>query len=169
MKKLNIGIKLLGMVMVLLLLMLSTSGYGILKINAVNQELKEITEYNNPLSDLVAKISITQLNQAVLFEKILFLSKNTTNFAQAQEAWKKFEFHSKQFYQYTQNAFNIVKIARRNSDSQEQYEKLFDLLEEINNRHLGYENHVKHSRILLSKKKSDEILPHMKKVEQKKN
>lgn len=168
MKNLNIGIKLLGMVSLLLLLMIVTSGYGILKINTINHELKEITEYNNPLSDLVAKISITQLNQAVLFERILFLSKDTKKAQPIKEAWEKFEFHSKHFYKYMENAFNITKIAMNNTDSQEQYNKLFSLFEEINNQHLGYEKHVKHARMLLAKKKTDEITPHMEKVERKK-
>lgn len=168
MKKLNIGVKLIGMVAVLLLLMIITSGYGILKVNHINQELNEITEYNNPLSDFATKISITQLNQAVLFEKILFLSKESKNEEQFKEAWRKFEFYSKQFYINMDNAVNLVKKAINNTDSPEQYDKLFILLKEINSKHLGYEKHVKHSRMLLLNNKHDEIPSHIKEVELKK-
>ena len=168
MKNLTIGVKLIGMVSALLLLMMITSGYGILKVNFINHELKEITEYNNPLSDFMTKISITQLNQAVLFERILFLSNDGKNEEQIKVAWENFETQSKQFHISMEEAVNVTKIAVEDTDNPEQYAELSSLLEEINNKHSGYEKHVKHARMLLVKNKTNEIPPHLKEVEQKK-
>ncbi len=168
MKKLTIGVKLLGMVLFLLLLMILTSGYGILKLNFINHELKEITEYNNPLSDFMTKISITQLNQAVLFERILFLSNNSENEDQIKTAWENFETQSKQFHLSMEGAVNVVKRATENTDNPEKYTELSTLIEDINTKHSGYEKHVKHTRMLLVKNKLKEIYPHLKEVELKK-
>ncbi len=167
MKNLNIGIKLLGMVSILLLLMITASGYGILKIDNIGEELTEITEQNNPLSDLVTKISITQLNQAVLFERILFLSTDPANASLIKDAWAKFDSHSKHFYANMEKAFNVSKTAIANAHNQEQYEKILKHLKEINKEHLEYEKHVKHAKMLLIKNKTDQIPPHMEKVELK--
>jgi len=168
MKKLTIGVKLLGMVLFLLLLMILTSGYGILKLNFINHELKEITEYNNPLSDFMTKISITQLNQAVFFERILFLSNDSENEDQIKAAWKNFETQSKQFHLSMEGAANIVKRATENTDDPARYTELSTLIEDINTKHSGYEKHAKHTRMLLGKKQLDEIYPHLKEVELKK-
>lgn len=168
MKKLTIGVKLLGMVLFLLLLMILTSGYGILKLNFINHELKEITEYNNPLSDIMTKISITQLNQAVLFERILFLSNDSENEDQIKAAWENFETQSKQFHLSMEGAVNIVKRATENTDDPTKYGELSTLIEDINTKHSGYEKHANHTRMLLGKKQLNEIYTHLKEVELKK-
>ncbi|BBO83005.1 hypothetical protein DSCO28_35710 [Desulfosarcina ovata subsp. sediminis] len=62
MKSLNIGKKVMGMVGILLLLMVVCSGFGIIKIGNIGDEIKSIAEEDIPLTQAIIEINVNQLN-----------------------------------------------------------------------------------------------------------
>jgi methyl-accepting chemotaxis protein len=53
MKNLKLGVKIIGMVSIILVLMIISNGFGIIKISSIGDEIKGIAEQDIPLTELV--------------------------------------------------------------------------------------------------------------------
>lgn len=70
----SIGKKIRAIVLVLILVQILTSGFGIAKINAISNEFNTIQQEAMPLTEFTADITIKQLESEILIEKLFRLS-----------------------------------------------------------------------------------------------
>ena len=72
-------------IILLLFLIFIIGGISLIGINKIGYEIEEIAEEDMPLIEIFTQISINQLKQAVLFERILHASNNTQNITKTKE------------------------------------------------------------------------------------
>ena len=165
-KRLKIGTKLFGLVSFILVLMILSAGYGIYQIKMINNQVREISEENNPLSELITKINMVQLQQAIRFERILLYSKDTADKDKFDKTWNVFRQYSKDFDKYMDASVQLTKQAVKNHNTSH-YKEVFQRLENIKRSHLEYEKHVHHAKKLLDLKNSDKLIPHVNQLKEK--
>jgi methyl-accepting chemotaxis protein len=73
MKNMKIGTKILGLVTVLIVLMGTLAGYGILQLKSAGDEVKSLDEQEIPLSALVSELTALQKEQEVSLQKAIRL------------------------------------------------------------------------------------------------
>lgn len=156
----------------LLLMMAISSGFGIMKINHVGQELKEIAEQDIPLTEAITEITINQLEQAIWFERALRFGEllvNDPSFAKRlKQAEGKVQEFSSQVDITADKAKELVQHALLSSQSKislEEFEKVDMKLDEIIQNHADYQYHVDHVFSLIHKGSLHEAEKFAEKVE----
>ena len=167
MKNINIGIKIAGMVGSLLILMIAASGYGIIKLNHIGGEMREIAEENIPLADLVTEASIRQLEQAVWFERGLGLFYSGADKKKVMDARVAFTKYAKLFDDNFKKALQLAELATSRADTVElekEFQTIREQLGRIGTEHGEYEKHVGHVLMLLAKGDTRNTGPHIEKL-----
>ncbi len=85
----KIGTKIFGLAGLLLLMIGITSGYGIWQMNKFGVEIEGVAERNLPLSDVMSKIIITELEQMVTIERAFRFAEMTKQDPQAKIEFDK--------------------------------------------------------------------------------
>jgi methyl-accepting chemotaxis protein len=149
MKNLKLGTKIIGMVLILLVLMLISNGFGIIKIGNIGGELKSIAEEDIPLTEMITEITVNQLEQAIHFERALRFGEVLSSKEMAKEglkhAEKEFEKHTllvnDEFKKAEKLAEHVSKTAGTEKTRKE-FEEINHHLKDIDKRHADYEHHV---------------------------
>ena len=63
--------KIISLLSILLILIISVAAVGIISMQSVGLQLEEITEEDIPLTEIVTKVAINQLEQAIWFERMM--------------------------------------------------------------------------------------------------
>jgi len=71
-KNLNIGNRIYLLSFVSFLFLATVSGTALYKMHHIGNKLEEVTKQDIPLTEMISKITVHQLEQAIAFEKILF-------------------------------------------------------------------------------------------------
>lgn len=156
MKNLKISTKIMGVVGLLLLLMAISSGFGILKLGHVGDELVTIAEEDIPLTEAVTEITVNQLEQAVWFERALRFGEVLADKRHAAEglrhAEEKVREHSRLVDEIENKARKLVRHAIQSAHSdedREEFEKFGAQLETITKHHENYEHRVQQAFALI--------------------
>jgi methyl-accepting chemotaxis protein len=156
MKNFKIGTKIMGAVGILLLLMAISSGFGILKIGHVGDELETIAEEDIPLTEAVTEITANQLEQAIWFERALRFGEVLAEKHHAAEGLKqaeiKVEEHSRLVDETEKKALELVHHAIQAAHTEEQrqeFETVGAQLEKITKHHEDYEHHLQQAFALI--------------------
>jgi len=153
-KNIKIGTKIATMVGTILLFMIAAAGYGIYKLDHIGGELGEIAEQNIPLADLVTDAAMSQMEQAVWFERGLALHYGKAPREELQAAIEAFTRYGKQFDENHGKAVKLAELSSENADSEsmrESYRAILAQFGDIGKRHAEYEQHVHHALMQLSK------------------
>ena len=164
MKNLKIGTKIMGVVGVLLLLMAVSSGFGIIKIGHVGEELKTIAEEDIPLTKALTGATIHQLEQAIHFNGSLRMAEwmkhlkfhhpdpdDTKHGVYAEVVQKleheisKFEEHSRMAVEQIKHSEEIARhaISTATSDAMRtEFEQTLSHLEKVELQHQEYDHHA---------------------------
>ena len=138
MKSIKLGTKIMGMVIALLFLMVLSSGFGIIKIGSIGDEIKGIAEEDIPLTELVTEITVNQLEQAIWFERALrfgeVLAAKEAAKVGLKHAEEEFEKHTlladKEFKQAEELAEHAAKAAQT-AEARKAFEEIDHHLKEI--------------------------------------
>jgi methyl-accepting chemotaxis protein len=149
MKDLKLGTKIIGMVTIILILMVISSGFGIVKVSSIGDEIKGISEEDIPLTELVTEITVNQLEQAIWLERALRFGEVLASKEDAREglaqAEREFEQHTlladKEFEAAEELAGHAAGTART-AEARKAFEEIDLNLKEIESRHSDYEDHV---------------------------
>ena len=147
MKNLKLGTKILGMVGIILLFMIISSGFGILKMGSIGNQVKGIAEEDLPLTSMVTEITANQLEQAIRFERALRFGEVL---ASQEVARKGLELAEAEFDNYARlvdgvfsKAEKLAEQAAESADSQEltrEFEEVNERLKVIDSHHTDYES-----------------------------
>jgi len=158
MKAFKIGVKIMGLVGILLLLQAISSGFGIIKIGYIGEELKGIAEQDIPMTEVVTEITVHQLEQAVWFERALRFGQVSVNKNHAakdlEHAKASFESHSKDVETIIEKAKKLGADAAENAHTSEEHQafaQVDSLLEEIEKEYKKYAANSHHAFELIDK------------------
>lgn len=139
--------KLLGIVGLCLMATVIVAVIGIWQMSRVGQEIESIAEDDMPLTELVSRVTVHQLEQAVLLERILRLSglvtEATTEELAAVEA--DFERLSAVVDAEILAGERLAEAAigrARTADQRAEFEKVLSALRQIENEHKSYHQHA---------------------------
>ena len=148
-KSTSIKLKILGTVGACLIALAAISGFAIVQIFKIGQELAVIAEADIPLSNALTKVTSHQLEQTIQLEKILkyALQKQTDEEAGAKykESYKKFhkygETVDRELLEAEEIAKNGLKYALTDLD-RKKFEGVYASLKAIEDEHKVFESHV---------------------------
>ncbi len=163
MKNLKISTKIMGSVGILLLLMAISSGFGILKMGNVGDELETIAEEDIPLTEAVTEITVNQLEQAIWFERALRFGEVLADKQHAAEGLKlaeeKVREYSRMVDEIEKKALELAHHARQAAHTEQErheFEAVSATLEEITKHHEEYEHHIEQAFALIHQGKLHE-------------
>ncbi|VAX11678.1 Methyl-accepting chemotaxis sensor/transducer protein [hydrothermal vent metagenome] len=154
----SIKTKILGLATILIMLMLGSTGFALLKINNIGTKIQAIAKQDIPLTKMLTEITVNQLEQAINFERALrygggmqtknasasYYKKAVTAFNTSTtiiaEEIKQGEFIAKEAIE-----------AAHSEQARQEFKHINSLLIEIENQHLLYEKHVREIFLDLSK------------------
>jgi methyl-accepting chemotaxis protein len=160
MKSLKIGTKIMGMVGILLLLMAVCSGFGIIKIGQIGEQLKTIAEEDIPLTEAINEINVHQLNQAIWFERALrfgevLAEKETASkgFRQAEKEVNKLSQTVNDWQKKAQDLIHHALETAQTDEARQDFEQIDAQLDKIGKQHETYEHHVHQAFTLIEEGK----------------
>ena len=164
MKNLKIGTKVMGLVGILLLMMAANSGFGLIKLGHVGEELDSITKEDIPLTEALTGATINQLEQAVHFSNSLRMAEwmkhlkfhhpkpDDTKHGVYAEVVQKLEHEISNFEKHSRLTIEQIKhgeeIARHalsaaTSDAiRTEFEQTLSHLQKIEQQHQKYDQHA---------------------------
>jgi len=157
MKNLKLRTKIIGMVGVFLALMAISSGFGMLKIGSIGDQIVQIAEEDIPLTEMITEITINQLEQAIWFERALrygeVLASKEAGREGLKHAEEKFEELTKlvdhQLKQGEELAEHAAKGAKTD-EARREFQEMDKTLKVIEKHHADYEHHVHQTFALIN-------------------
>ncbi len=172
MKSLKISMKIMGLVGVLLVLMAVSSGFGILKMGSVGNELETIAEEDIPLTEAVTEITVNQLEQAIWFERALRFGEvlatkqhAAEGLRQAEEKVRESSRRVEELEKKAQELANHAKQAAHTEEERHEFEAVGAKLGEITQHHQEYEHHIQKAFALIHQGKLNEAEQQAEKIE----
>jgi len=164
MNNVKIGTRIFGMVSVLVILTGIVAGFSIVKMGDIRDEIKTIAEGQMPLTEAVTEITISQMTQALWFERALRFSGVSEE--KEDDAKEKFKFAEQAFEKMLESVEEAIrkaeKIAENAVESAEKgergkmFEEVLEHLRQIEKEHENYEKHVLRGFALINQGKADE-------------
>ena len=159
----KLGTKIYSLVMILLVIFAGVSGFSLFKINSIGVEIEEIAEVDIPLTTIITKVTVHQLEQAINFERamrmggLLAINENATETLKV--AVKKFNELTISIEEEIQIGEEIARTGISHA-STEEARKEFQFVEEhlvdIDKRHATYVKHVEEVFLLIENGKIEE-------------
>ncbi len=147
--QMKVGHKIYGLSGFLILTNILVVGTILFQLNLIKHELHEVSAEHMPLTELITKLTVEQLEQAIQFERGLRYAEVQSTVPSAAEAWKKarkkFDEYSKKINKHVKEAEaladHVIKITN-NPSVKEEYRKILAGLVHYEKAHHDYEKHV---------------------------
>ena len=146
---LSVGQKLIGVVSICLVLLVATAGVGLYQLNNIGGEIEAIAEQDMPLTEIITKITVHQLEQSIQFERAIRYGEEmqgdeskAQSFTQTVAAFKKL---SAKVEGEIKEGEAMASEAITNAHTEEErveFEKVLHQLEAIEGAHGLYEKHA---------------------------
>jgi len=173
MKNLSIRAKLLGTSLIVIILMVISSGFAIYSMNSIGNELKSITEEDIPLTSIITKVTTHQLEQAIQFERTIHYGSLRDN----NGALTKFNTAIEQFNHLNERVDKEIKLGEalaegsisksHDAKNKAEFEKVLTSLKAIELSHHEFATHAREAFQLLQDQKFHEAEQAAEKIEHK--
>ncbi len=155
--------KLLGIVAVCLLSTVIVAAIGIWQMANIGQEIEAVAEEDMPLTNLVNRVAVHQMEQAVLLERILRVSGLTTEVTaeELQRLEAEFEKLSATVDEEVLEGERLAEEALAHARTPEQraeFEKVLAALKQIESEHRAFHDHAAEIFELASQGRSAEAI-----------
>lgn len=142
---LTVRAKIFGSSMVLLGLLVISSGYSLYSLNSIGMELTDIAEHDIPLTEKLSRITQHQLEQAIHFEKAMrygqLLRTEVSATKQFNKEVEKFmeldEQVEREIKEGEALAEKVIEIART-EEIKEEFEHVLQVLKEVETEHTDF-------------------------------
>ncbi len=169
----SVKVKIIGTSVFFLVLMLISSGYALLSMAKIGNELKGIAEKDIPMTKLLTMVTEHQLEQAILFERavrygdLLKLEESAaSHFKQNINAFEQLSHKvSDEIRKGEMLAESIMSDLSHGEEIAAEFSHIDQELKEIEQQHQSYEHHAQQVFIMLAKGKVHESEPLIQKVE----
>jgi len=143
-----------AMVSILVGLLMISSAYGIFKVTVIGKEMKTVQAEDLPLIQLVADVTVKQLEKAILIEKAMRIGKVSEVTESVAELHAKVQHLAEEIDKEIKEGEALLAIAKTHALSALQATELNELekyLFSIEEEHKFYEEQVEHLMELLEK------------------
>jgi methyl-accepting chemotaxis protein len=172
----KLSTKIITLASVLLILMVSIAGFGIVKLNSIGEEIKGIAEEDIPLTTALTKVTEHQLESALWFERALRYGEVLASKADAaqglQQAEGEFQTESEEVTEQLKEAEKIAEHAMTSANTTEarrEFQEIDDQLKAIEKEHEDYEHHVQQAFSLINEGRINEAEVLAEKIEVEEN
>jgi methyl-accepting chemotaxis protein len=176
MKNLKLGIKIMGTIGLILLMMIISSGFGIIKIGSIGTEIKGIAQKDLPLTNAISEIAADQLEQAVRLERVLRFGEIVGSKDVAKKKLQSAEAEIQKYDKLVDEAINKAeKLAADaaksiNSDKvRKEVDMVNEKLKAIRSKYSGYEQHIQEMLSLINQGKIRDAEKQAQVLEKEKN
>jgi methyl-accepting chemotaxis protein len=145
---LSVGQKFLCIVGVCVSMLLVSTVYGIIQMSNIGKELAEIAENDIPLTAVVSKITIHQLEQAIYLERAIRFGEEMQTHPKAEGEFKKavevFDKYSAQVDAEIKDGEKLAAAAIATAHSPEakkEFTHVLDVLKKVEHAHKSFEVH----------------------------
>ena len=144
----TISVKFYGVISFLILCLVATSTVTLWQMSAITAEIEEVSQEHMPLTEMVTKVALAQLEQAIYFERAL-----RAGFAETgSSTWKDLTKHIEKFEKYSHqvdvDVVRAEKIAEEaiavahDEHTRARYTEILASLKHFDAAHLKYEAHA---------------------------
>lgn len=163
---LKIGHRIYALVAILLIFIGVVGGVGVYKMNVIGHEMEEIAERDIPLTKILEKITVHQLEQAILMEKALRFQgvKAHSEGETYEKVIEHFEKLAKktdeEILQAEEMATHMIEETR-SEKAKKEFIHVLEELKKIEKEHKEYEHHVEDIFALIDEPQGDTIGPQL--------
>ncbi len=90
-KNISLRAQLIGLTVLLILALVFNGLFGVVKVNTIAGEIKGVVEQDIPLTKIMTQITTHQLEQGVLFERLMRFGFNITASVSARKGFEESE------------------------------------------------------------------------------
>ena len=152
----SVGAKIGSIVGLCLIALVGVSAFSITKMGSIGQQIIGIAERDVPLTEIVTKITLHQLEQAISFERAARHSEkmhgDATERAKFEESAKEFKKLSDKVNAEIETGLKLAQTAidtAATAKETKEFKHVSDLLKVVKVHHAGYDKHVYESFDLL--------------------
>jgi methyl-accepting chemotaxis protein len=158
---LSIKVKLFAITLFLLTLMVVSSGYALKTINQVANELDSIVTIDIPMTNILSKITESQLEQTRYFERVLryaYIQHQTPETSERMNKNKaQFVQYDSKIEQQISKAIQLSQQAKQAASNNAQQTELDNIEQALNKIHHDYKNLIKQANSVLTMINSGQI------------
>jgi len=144
-RNLPVGQKVGGVVGILIALLMISSVFGVSKVSLIGKEMKTVQAEDLPLIQLVADITVKQLEKAILIERAMRIAKVTSAEETVPELHKKIQALALEIDAEIKQGEQVISVAKTHPLSERQATELQGLekyMRSIEKEHKQYEAKV---------------------------
>ncbi len=151
----SVSTKFYGVIVFLISCFVATASVTLWQMNSITAEIEEISEEHMPLTEMVTKVALAQLEQAVYFERTLRAGLADYGSPERQSLEANIEKFEKYSHQVDVDVIKAEKIAEeaisltRDAHTRERYQAILKSLKHFDAAHLTYEEHANEVNRLL--------------------
>ena len=146
---LTVGQKLMGVVSFCLVLLVLTAGSGLYQLNSIGGEIEAIAEQDMPLTEIITKITVHQLEQAIEFERAIRYGEEMQRdeargqvFDKTVAAFRKLSAKVEEEIKQGETLAEVSVAAAHSAAEKTEFEMVLHQLEQIEIAHGAYEKHA---------------------------
>ncbi|WP_029065779.1 methyl-accepting chemotaxis protein [Labrenzia sp. DG1229] len=167
----SVAAKVLTIVLVLSLVIVAQSVFSVTQLNKIGKELETIAESDIPLTEVLSRITSHQLEQSVLFERILRLNGLVAGDLELQRkaAQKKFKEYAALVDEEILEGERIAEEALKHAYDQktlDEIQHVLDALKKIEIEHKSYDLHAEQIISYVDSNETEKALDLLHEVEQ---
>ncbi len=167
----SVAAKVLTIVLVLSLVIVAQSVFSVTQLNKIGKELETIAESDIPLTEVLSRITSHQLEQSVLFERILRLNGLAAGDLELQRkaAQKKFKEYAALVDEEILEGERIAEEALKHAYDQktlDEIQRVLDALKTIELDHKSYDLHAEQIIAYVDSNETEKALDLLHEVEQ---
>ena len=138
----KIGVKILGLSVLLLVLMGLLAGFGILKIRGIGEELKEIAHQDIPTVEAVSEWGNVQMDQMVVFERALRfgITNDQGELKKAAEEFEKLNKKGDELQKKIEKIQTDAAAGTKDATSLKEIKEVQDQVKVLEKEHLEFEH-----------------------------
>eukprot|EP00913_Durusdinium_trenchii_P005226 g4872.t1 len=144
----TISVKFYGVISFLILCLVATSTVTLWQMSAITAEIEEVSQEHMPLTEMVTKVALAQLEQAIYFERALRAGFAETGSSTWKDLTKNIEKFEKYSHQVDVDVVRAEKIAEEaiavahDEHTRARYTEILASLKHFDAAHLKYEAHA---------------------------
>ncbi len=173
MKNMKLGTKIISIILLLIVLMVVSTSYGIMKMSSIGEEIEVIAEHDIPLTEMVVSITENQLEQSIWLERALRFGGVQVADEKASEGLHHSEM---EFNEHSANVDGLIAEAEElaehiiadghSAEEVAEFQHVGVLLEKIEKEHTDFEHHVHNAFALIDEGKLHEAEELAEKIEE---
>ena len=168
----SVSAKVITIVMVLSLVIIAQSVFSVMQLGKIGQEIETIAESDIPLTEVLSRITTHQLEQSLMFERVLRLNGLVKGDIPAQKAAaeKSFKDYASLVEQEILQGERIAEQALAHSYDEKtrtEIRHVFDALKQIEAEHRVYDEHAAQIIAHSNNNETDKALALLQTIEQK--